>query len=193
MPVDPNATERPLATPSHLSPTGFSNHAVDFARGVQVNAITLSQMADAKASLLMSATFLVFTMIVSQAKSGASPLPLPLAVLALTAFLAAMCAVYATLPAVGGKSRDGRPTERPNLLFFGHFAQMPEQEWIDAMVEDFRSDEAIYRLICHDVYQSGRALQRKKYRYLGIAYRVFVIGLCLTAVTLVGGMIINRS
>ena len=190
MPIDPKSHDRPLATPSHISPSGFSNHSADFARGVQINTITLSQMADVKASLLMGATFVVFTMAVGQAKSGA--LPLPLIVLALTAFLAAMCAVYAVLPSVGGKPRHGSAEESRNPLFFGHFAQMPEQEWIDAMVQDFRSDEAIYRLILHDVYQSGRVLQRKKYRFLGLAYRVFVTGLCLTAITLVGAMVIDR-
>ena len=49
-----------------LSPTGFSNHAIHLIRTSQQINLTLSQMADAKASILMGATFLVFTISVGQ-------------------------------------------------------------------------------------------------------------------------------
>lgn len=171
----------PLATPSPLSPTGFSNHAIHFVRTVQTINVTLSQMADAKASLLMGATFLVFTIAVGQAKSGS--LPWPLTVLALFAFLAAMCAVFAVLPSVGGGKAP--PDRLPNRLFFGYFTQLPEEQWVEDVVDDLRSDEAIFRLILHDIYQNGMVLQRKKYRFLGLAYRIFMAGLCLTVVTFI--------
>ena len=76
---------RVVATPSMPSPTGFSNHAIHLVRTSQQINLTLSQMADAKASILMGATFLVFTISVGQAKNGT--LPLPLGVLALFAFM----------------------------------------------------------------------------------------------------------
>jgi hypothetical protein len=176
-----SAIDQPLATPSPLSPSGFSNHAIHFVRTIQTINVTLSQMADAKASLLMGATFLVFTIVVGQAKSGS--LPWPLTVLALFAFLAALCAVFAVLPSVGG----GKAPQQglPNRLFFGYFTQMPEEQWIEDVVEDLHSDEAIFRLILHDIYQNGMVLQRKKYRYLGLAYRIFMAGLCLTVVTFI--------
>ena len=31
-----------------------------------------------------------------------------------------------------------------------------------------------------DIYQNGQVLQHKKYKYLGAAYRAFLIGLVLT-------------
>ena len=185
-------TDRPLATPSPLSPSGFSNHAIHFVRTVQTINVTLSQMADAKASLLMGATFLVFTIAVGQAKSGT--LPLPLMVLAFFAFMAALCAVFAVLPSVGGGigHRKAPPQSLPNRLFFGYFTQVPEDQWIEDVVEDLRSDEAIFRLILHDIYQNGMVLQRKKYRYLGLAYRIFMAGLCLTVVTFIMEVIANH-
>lgn len=178
----------PPATPSPLSPSGFSNHAIHFVRTIQTINVTLSQMADAKASLLMGATFLVFTIAVGQAKSGS--LPLPLTVLAFFAFLAALCAVFAVLPSVGGGKAP--PQVKPNRLFFGFFTQMPEDEWIEGIVADLRSDEAIFRLILHDIYQNGTVLQRKKYRYLGLAYRIFMAGLCLTVLTFMAEVIANH-
>lgn len=184
----PIAAAQPLAMPSLPSPSGFSNHAIHLVRTVQTINVTLSQMADAKASLLMGATFLVFTIAVGQAKSGS--LPWPLTVLALFAFLAAMCAVFAVLPSVGGGKAP--PATRPNLLFFGHFTHVPEEEWIGEVIENLRSDEAIFRMMLHDVYQNGTVLQRKKYRYLGLAYRIFMAGLCLTVVTFIVEVVVNH-
>jgi hypothetical protein len=32
----------------------------------------------------------------------------------------------------------------------------------------------------HDIYQNGQVLQRRKYRFLGYAYRLFIVGLVAT-------------
>ena len=61
------------AAPSMPSPSGYSNHAIHLVRTSQQINLTLSQMADAKASILMGAAFIVFTIAVGQAKNGALP------------------------------------------------------------------------------------------------------------------------
>jgi hypothetical protein len=174
------------ATPSPLSPSGFSNHAIHLVRTSQQMNLTLSQMADAKASLLMGATFLVFTIAVGQAKSGT--MPWSLGVLAMSAFISAMCAVFAVLPSIGGPDRGktGRGQagpSSPNKLFFGYFTHVAEEEWIDSVLDELHADETVFRTMLRDIYQNGQVLQRKKYRFLGYAYRVFMVGLCLTVVT----------
>ena len=143
--------------------------------------LSLSQMADQKASILMGATFVVFTIAVGQAKSG--PIPISLAVLALSAFLSALCAVYAVLPSV--RPPKAGPVGNPNKLFFGHFTQMAEPEWTDAVLADLRADETVFRTMLHDIYQNGQVLQTKKYKYLGRAYRVFIFGLSLTLIAFI--------
>ena len=182
VPIDPAATAAPpivTATPSMLSPTGFSNHAIHLVRtSVQVN-LSLSQMADQKASILMGATFVVFTIAIGQARSG--DIPISLAVLAASAFFSALCAVYAVLPSV-------RPPKKglvgpPNKMFFGHFTQLDEGEWTDAVLADLRADETVFRTMLHDIYQNGQVLQGKKFKYLGRAYRIFIFGLSLTLAT----------
>ena len=100
------------AAPSMPSPSGYSNHAIHLVRTSQQINLTLSQMADAKASILMGATFRVFTIAVGQAKNGV--LPWSLAVLALFAFVSAMCAVFAVLPSVSSPAAAGRGQGRPN-------------------------------------------------------------------------------
>lgn len=167
----------PLATPSMPSPTGFSNHAIHLVRTSIQSNLALSQMADQKASILMGATFVVFTIAVGQARGGGA-IPYSLSALAVSAFLSALCAVYAVLPSVR-PPRMG-PVSNPNRLFFGHFTQMPEQEWADSIIETLKADETVFRTMLHDVYQNGQVLQSKKYKWLGRAYRVFVVGLTAT-------------
>jgi hypothetical protein len=169
------------ALPSMPSPTGFSNHAIHLVRTTQQINMMLSQMADAKASILMGATFLVFTIAVGQARGG--DLPWSLGVLALFAFVSAMCAVVAVLPSVSGPDQAKIGDAKPNILFFGHFTHMDEAEWTDSVLDDLCADETVFRAMLHDIYQNGQVLQRKKYKYLAYAYKSFMIGLTLTAIT----------
>ena len=38
------------------------------------------------------------------------------------------------------------------------------------------SDDSIYRTMARDIYQNGTVLAHKKYRMLGWAYRLFLVG-----------------
>ncbi len=169
------------AAPSMPSPSGYSNNAIHLVRTSQQINQTLSQMADAKASILMGATFLVFTIAVGQARNGA--LPWSLAVLALFAFISAMCAVFAVLPSVSSPNSAKLNDGKSNKLFFGYFTHMDEEEWADSILAELRSDETVFRTMLHDIYQNGQVLQRKKYKYLAYAYKSFMAGLTLTAIT----------
>jgi hypothetical protein len=177
----PTETEAPKAAPSMPSPSGYSNHAIHLVRTSQQINLALSQMADAKASILMGATFLVFTLSVGQAREGT--LPWSLVVLALFAFISAMCAVFAVLPAVSSPTSAKLNDGRPNKLFFGYFTHMDEGEWVNSILSELHADETVFRTMLHDVYQNGQVLQRKKYKYLAYAYKSFMIGLTLTAIT----------
>ena len=153
-------------------------NAIHLVRTVQQLNVTLSQMADQKASILMGATFVVFTISVGQAsRQGATSAIL---VLAFFSFISAMLAVFAILPSVSPK-----PSANPNILFFGNFTAMTETEFADAVLDGLHSDEDIYRLMLKDIYQNGQVLQRKKYKYLGYAYRVFLGGLVATVAALI--------
>ena len=170
--------EQPKATPSNISPSGYSNHAIHLVRTAQMNGLRLSQMADQKASILMGATFLVFSISVSRLSAG--DVPWSLVLLAVFAFASSLCAVMAVIPAI--TTPDSLPG-KPNNLFFGHFAHRPEDEWTDEVLDDLKADETVFRAMLHDFYQNGLVLQRKKYRYLGMAYKSFIVGLFLTLVS----------
>ena len=119
----------------------------------------------------------MFSISVSRAFVG--QLPVSLAILAAFAFLSSLCAVVAVLPSV---SRSKGPVGA-NRLFFGHFTARDEAEWTEDVLEQLRNDETVFRTMLHDIYQNGQVLQRKKYRFLGYAYRIFVVGLVATVVS----------
>lgn len=173
-----------LKEPRDKNPVVYNDYAtgsaIHLVRNAQIQGLTLSRMADQKASILMGATFVVFSISVSQATSG--NVPWSLTILAAFAFLSSLCAVVAVLPSTK-KVDPGKIT--PNLLFFGHFTGMKEEEWTDTLVEELRSDETVFRMMLHDIYQNGQVLQNKKYRFLGLAYKIFVTGLIFTMVNFV--------
>lgn len=165
---DANGDQRPALVPN----------AIHLVRTVQQLNVTLSQMADQKASILMGATFVVFTISIGQAsREGATSAIL---VLAIFSFVSAMLAVFAILPSVNPK-----PSENSNILFFGNFTHMPEEEFADKVIASLTSDEDVYRAMLKDIYQNGQVLQHKKYKYLSYAYRAFLSGLVLTVMTLI--------
>lgn len=156
----------------------YSPNAIHMMRTTQLTHFQLSAMADHKASILMGATFVIFTITVGQARGAAAPLPL--LILGGAAFLSAVCAVLSVLPAIR-RPKGGRL----NLLFFGSFTQLGENEFIDEITARLASDETIYRTMALDIYQNGCVLQRKKYRLLGWAYRLFLAGLVASAAAFV--------
>jgi hypothetical protein len=153
----------------------YTRDAIYLVRTATQANIALSQMADHKASILMGATFLVFTVTIGQAASGT--MTASLLILACAAFFSAFFAVAAIMPSVKPpKSVPGAE----NRLFFGVFTKWSEADFTDRMLDIMRTDEDVLRTMLRDIYQNGRVLERKKYRFLGFAYRVFLSGLVLT-------------
>ena len=153
----------------------FSAQTIHLLRTAQMNTLTLSQMADQKASILIGATFVVFSLAVTRllgAEISWSTLSL-----AATAFLSSLCAVLAVLPSLGKPPTD---PDAFNLLFFGHFAAISEEQWTDELLDEFATDETLFRTILKDIHQNGQVLYRRKYRYLTYAYRIFLTGLLIT-------------
>lgn len=151
----------------------FTPNAIQLVRTTQQIHIHLSAMADQKASILMGATFVIFTISIGQARTSAAPLPLM--ILGVAAFFSAVFAVLAIIPAYTYKAR-----QPANLLFFGSFMTIPEDEYIENVLDLLGEDETVYRAMARDIYQNGRVLGRKKYRLLSVAYIIFLAGLTLS-------------
>lgn len=166
------STRPPVGHPDYEFPKEVHNLLVT----AQSGHLALSEMADSKASILMGATFVVFTLAIGEISSNRATAPL--LILAGFSFLATVLSVLALRPklmkptaAVGPKS---------NIVFFGAFSGIPEEEYIDRIIDTLRSEEATYRVMARDLYQNGRVLQFKKYRYLSYAYTAFLVGIVAT-------------
>jgi len=154
----------------------FSPDAVHLLRTTQQIQYQLSQMADQKASILMGAAFVIFTITMGQLKSQGSA-PTALVILGLAAFLSALLAVMAILPSTKVPPKADGPG---NILFFGSFTQIPEDQFVNIVLDMLHDSDLVYEAFAHDIYQNGRVLARKKYRLLGHAYRVMLVGLVLS-------------
>ena len=160
----------------------FAANAAHLVRTTQQIHVQLSQMADQKASILMGATFVIFTIAIGQAHNGRTSLPL--LILGGFAFFSAVFAILAVLPA--SRVRDTGPI---NLLFFGSFTRLDEAEYVTRIIDVLGADETVYRTMAQDIYQNGAVLARKKYRLLGYAYRILLAGLVSSAAAFVFVMV----
>ena len=156
----------------------FPANAIHMVRTTQQIHVQLSAMADQKASILMAATFVIFTITIGQARG--SVVPIPLLILGGAAFFSAIFAVLAVLPATRYRKRGGL-----NLLFFGSFTALEEDDYLAQVTERLKTEEGIYTTMARDIYQNGVVLARKKYRLLGYAYRIFLAGLVASFVAFI--------
>lgn len=175
--VEPTSARPPIGHPDYEFPKEVHNLLVT----AQTGHVALSAMADSKASILMGATFVVFSLAVGQITSDKPTLSLLL--LAGFAFLATVFSVLAIRPQLMTPPKVVSPNT--NLLFFGSFSGLPEEEYIDRVIGILRTEESVYRAMARDLYQNGRVLQFKKYRFLSYAYTTFLIGLSLTGIAFV--------
>lgn len=157
--------------------TEYSVHAIHMVRSSMLVHMQLSQMADQKASLLLGATFIVFSVAVGQATNGNYHVSLLL--LALSAFVSAMFAVAAVVPKLAKEPPEG---SRLNLMFFGVFSHLSEDEYIDRMMKYCETDGRVLGTMLRDIHQNGLVLQNKKYKFLSYAFRTFQFGMSITFV-----------
>lgn len=161
----------PLPGASHAN-------AIHLLRTMQQHHVTLSALADQKASIIIGVNSVVFALVVTEAATNPA-----LLVLAASSGLAAVLCMLAVLPKLGGgKGQSSALAAPPNLLFFGGFTQLSEADWIDWLERTNADDHAIQVAMARDVYQLGQVLAQKKYKYLGWGYRVFIGGLIATFV-----------
>jgi hypothetical protein len=87
-------------------------------------------------------------------------------------------AVLATRPKVTSFriSREDISQRKGNLLFFGNFINMPVDDYEWGMKELMEDRDYLYNNLIRDIYYLGVVLG-KKYRFLRIAYNIFMYGL----------------
>src|ERR1700724_4410811 len=95
-------------------------------RTAQQHHVQLSVMADTKASILITISSIVLTIALSRASDP--QLRPALLTLAAACLISLLLAIIAVLPSFARRN-----TAQRNILFFGHFAQMTDEEYRDEM------------------------------------------------------------
>lgn len=146
-------------------------------RTVQQHHVQLSLMADMKANILITISSILLTIALARANDPQlRPALLTLAVACLFSLLLAIIAVLPTF----ARRRTQRASR--NLLFFGHFASMTEEEYFREMEEALASDPRLYEVAVRDIHSLGVYLYRKKYRFLRFAYVALLFGFILATI-----------
>ena len=160
----------------NLQPRSSIDHVL---RTVQQHHVQLSALADTKAGLIITISSIVLT--ISLSRMGDPNLRAALLTLAAASLLALLLAIIAVLPTFAPRAvRRGRVPR--NLLFFGHFAPLKEEEFLDEMERVMASDALLYETALRDIYSLGTYLYRKKYRLLRFAYVALLTGFILATV-----------
>ena len=145
-------------------------------QSAQRHHMQLSQMADNKASMLITVSSLVLTVSISRLNDP----ELRLTIIVLTSFTLAalLMAILAVLP----KYRPLKLTDTTKLpsffnpIFFAHFSELPREQFFDLLGKTLRHDAGVYEVLANDLYSIGLYLARHKYRYLRFAYLFFLSG-----------------
>lgn len=160
-------------------------NTLDYAlRTVQQTQSAMSAMADTKASIMITVCSIVLTIGIS--RFDVPSLRWPLAILTGSILAALLCAVLAVLPTlVAPRAKDGTlDVDAPwfNLLFFGHFTELPRDTFADMLADLARDDARIYDMLARDIYGQGIVLARRKFRLLRWSYLMFFAGISAAAI-----------
>jgi len=150
------------------------------------NHSALSQMADSKANILISVNSIILSIIISslfEKLQTDTRLQLPVALIVIVCVASIIFGILATRPNVSGGTftKEDISNKKTNLLFFGNFHNMslPDYEW--GMTEMLGDKDYLYNSMIKDNYFLGIVLA-KKYRYLRLAYNIFMYGLVLVII-----------
>lgn len=140
--------------------------------------LELSNMADSKASILLGASFVVFGLSISDIAAGKASVPL--VVLTVFSFVATVLGVLTVRPA---RLRDWKVEPgKANIMFFGSFANVTREEYVDQCVQTLASPEESIRAMARDIYDHGKLLKSDKFSWLYWSYTAFLWGMWITAI-----------
>ncbi len=152
------------------------------------NHITLSDIADTKANILLSVNAIIVSLVLSNLlpkldNPTNTYLIYPTVIFVFFTLVTMILSVFATRPNVtGGKfTRLDVENKKVNLLFFGNFHKMELNDFEWAMNELMNDKDYLYSSMTKDLYFLGKVLDRK-YKILRVTYTIFIIGIILSVI-----------
>lgn len=160
------------------------------------NHIMLSQMADNKANILITINSIILSVVVSVLvrKLEEDPrLVVPTILLVSVCLTTIVFAILVTRPTIsaGRFTRADIKNKKTNLLFFGNFHGMNVEDYEWSMKQMMKDADYLYGSLIKDIYYLGKVLG-KKYKFLRIAYNVFMFGFVIAVLSFVIVMMTPR-
>lgn len=145
------------------------------------NQANLGQMADTKSNILISVNAIILSFIIGTLFDKLltdANLQIPVIILVIVCVLSIVFSILATRPTIseGTFTKEDIANKKTNLLFFGNFHKMSLADYDWGMTELLGDKNYLYSSMIKDNYFLGVILA-KKYRYLRIAYNIFMFGL----------------
>jgi predicted metal-dependent HD superfamily phosphohydrolase len=141
----------------------------------------LSGMADSKSNILISVNAIILSIMISSVFEKLKTdtyLQIPFTILVTICVVSMVFSILATRPTItsGKFTKEDIADKKTNLLFFGNFHKMGYADYDWGMTELLADKNYLYSSMIKDTYFLGVVLA-KKYRYLRIAYNIFMFGL----------------
>ncbi|MCL6258607.1 DUF5706 domain-containing protein [Aquiflexum sp. TKW24L] len=155
------------------------------------NNCNLLQIADNKANMIISINALVISSIIAITGYGTisnqldikGPLTLiPILLLLCTCLFSTILAVRAAKPKIIGKNQRTQEKGKSSMLFFGESSTYNLEEYLEEIDRILPSKKEIHQQMSIALFYQGKVLNRK-YKLLGYAYNVFILGLVVGVIT----------
>lgn len=150
------------------------------------NHITLSNIADTKANILLSVNAIIVSMLLANLipkldNPSNQYLIVPTVIFVIFTVISIILSILATRPNVtsGKFTKDDVAAKKVNLLFFGNFHKMSLKDFEWAMGEMMQDRQYLYSSMKKDLYFLGLVLD-KKYKILRLTYSVFMAGIIIS-------------
>ena len=155
------------------------------------NHITLSNIADTKANILLSVNAIIVSVVLSNLaskldKPSNAYLITPTIIFVLFTVASIILSIMATRPNVtrGKFTKEDVANKKVNLLFFGNFHKMSLADFEWAMGEMMQDRDYLYSSMKKDLYFLGLVLD-KKYKILRLTYGVFMLGIIVSVMAFI--------
>jgi len=141
----------------------------------------LTSLADNKANMMISINGIIISIIIASVapKLDANPwLLIPTTIFLVGTLASIVYAILAARPRVSTKPITLKDLEhsRGNILFFGDFANLGQENFLEGMMELVGDREVLYETMIRNIYGLGSVL-KKKFALLQVAYTIFMLAL----------------
>ena len=162
-------------------------------RTVSQNQVQQSAMADVKANIMITVCSIVIT--ISASQLGNPLLVMPVVTLAPFALASLLLAIFAVVPRIKSSATEGGRLDSTDpsfsLLFFGHIAYMPIDDFKRGLARLTSDPAVLYDTLARDIYSQAMLLTHRKFRYLRWSYLAFITGILAATASLLLSVILQ--